>query len=167
VDLRGNLGGSMWPMLAVAAPLLPDGVLGYFVPPAGPDQTWRSRRGRILLDRRTLARATGPHRTVPAAPVAVLTDGRTASSGEAVAVAFRGRPQVRTFGAATMGMASANEPHPLRDGAQLYVTVAYFADHRRTVYREPLPPDDPGGADPLAAAVDWIRQAGTATSDAP
>ena len=102
-----------------------------------------------------LARATGP---VPPAPVAVLTDGRTASSGEAVAVALRGRPEVRTFGAATTGMTSANETHPLRDGARMNVTVAWFADHQGTVYRGPLPPDEAGGTDPLAAAAAWVRR---------
>ena len=111
----------------------------------------------MLFKGRQLARAAGPR--LPAAPVAVLTDGRTASSGEAVAVAFRGRPDVRTFGAATAGMTSANETHRMRDGAVIVVTVADFADHRRTVYRGPLPPDDPGGDDPLAAAVDWVRGA--------
>ncbi|MEV4512366.1 S41 family peptidase [Dactylosporangium sp. NPDC049525] len=157
VDLRGNNGGNMWPMLAVVAPLLPRGVLGYFVPPAGPDLVWRLRRRRVTLGRRTQAR-TGPHHPVPATPVAVLTDGRTASSGEAVAVAFRGRPRVRTFGTATMGMTSGNETHLLRDGTLMYVTSSYFADHRRTVYRGPLPPDEDGGGDPLTAAVDWIRR---------
>jgi carboxyl-terminal processing protease len=155
VDLRGNRGGNMWPMLAVVAPLLPYGVLGYFVPPAGPDQVWQLRWRRVLLSGRTQV-LTAARRRLPATPVAVLTDARTASSGEAVAVAFRGRPQVRAFGTATMGMTSANETHPMRDGALMYVTTAYFADHRRTVYRGPLQPDDDGGADPLAAAVSWI-----------
>ncbi|MEV0136130.1 hypothetical protein AB0H83_47800 [Dactylosporangium sp. NPDC050688] len=85
------------------------------------------------------------------------TGSRSGGSGEALAVALRGRPHVRAFGAATAGMTSANETHVLRDGARMHVTVAWFADHRRTVYRGPLPPDEPGGADPLAAAVAWLR----------
>ncbi|GAB3841141.1 S41 family peptidase [Dactylosporangium cerinum] len=156
VDLRGNQGGNMWPMLGVIGSLLPDGVLGYFVPPTGPDQVWRLRQGRVLLDSRTMARTVAPHH--PGGPVAVLTDGGTGSSGEAVAVAFRGRPDVRTFGSETAGMTSANEIHPLRDGARLSVTVAWFADHHHTVCRGPLQPDESGGTDPLAAAVDWIRR---------
>ncbi|MFG2044997.1 S41 family peptidase [Dactylosporangium sp. NPDC048998] len=156
VDLRGNQGGNMWPMLAVVAPLLPDGVLGHFVPPGGPVQTWTLRKGRILLAGRKLARSTGPRTP---GPVAVLTDTATASSAEAVAVAFRGRPGVRTFGTPTAGMTSANESHLLRDGTRMHLTVAYFADRHRTVYRGPLQPDDPGGTDPLAAAADWIRRA--------
>ncbi|MET7425962.1 S41 family peptidase [Dactylosporangium sp. NPDC005555] len=154
VDLRGNQGGNMWPMLAVAAPLLPDGVLGHFVPPHGPDQVWTLRRGRIALAGRTLARTGNPPTE---APVAVLTDGSTASSGEAVAVAFRSRPHVRTFGTPTHGMTSANETHQLRDGTRMYLTASYFADHHRTVHRGPLQPDDPGGTDPLTAAATWVR----------
>ena len=42
----------------------------------------------------------------------------------------------------------------------LRVTVAWFAEHRRIVHRGPLPPDDPGGTDPLPAAVNSIRPAG-------
>lgn len=158
VDLRGNQGGSMWPMLAVVSPLLPDGVLGHFVPPHGPDQVWTLRRGRIRLAGREIAR--GAPTATPLPRVAVLTDGDTASSGEAVAVAFRGRPHARTFGAETAGMTSANESHLLRDGAWMHLTVAYFADHRRAVHNGPLPVDDPGGCDPLRAAVDWVRRAG-------
>jgi C-terminal processing protease CtpA/Prc len=158
VDLRGNLGGSMWPMLAVVAPLLPDGALGYFVPPHGPDLPWELRQGRVRLNGRTLARTTGPPGPGGSVPVAVLTDAATASSGEAVAVAFRARPHVRTFGAATMGMTSANETHTLRGGTRLNITVAYFADHRRTAHRGPLPPDEDGHPDPLTAAVDWLHR---------
>jgi carboxyl-terminal processing protease len=65
VDLRANIGGGMWPMLAVAAPLLPEGILGH----------------SLLPDNRT--------------PIAVLTSRHTASAGEAVALAFRAQPRAR------------------------------------------------------------------------
>ncbi|WP_433619259.1 S41 family peptidase [Dactylosporangium sp. CA-139114] len=153
VDLRGNRGGNMWPMLAVVAPLLPDGVLGHFVAPGRPDQTWELRRGRILLAGRVMDRAGAPPGRAAGRPLAVLTDGLTASSGEAVAVAFRARPDVRAFGAPTSGMTSANQTHRLRDGARLHLTVAYFADRDRTVHRGPLPVDGPA-----EAAEAWLRR---------
>ncbi|WP_433089427.1 S41 family peptidase [Dactylosporangium sp. CA-052675] len=155
VDLRGNRGGNMRPMLAVVAPLLPDGVLGHFVPPERAEQTWELRRGRILLAGRVMDRAGAPPGRAADRPLAVLTDGLTASSGEAVAVAFRARPGVRAFGAPTSGMTSANQTHRLRDGALLHLTVAYFADRARTVYRGPLPVDGPAGA-----AEAWLRRCG-------
>jgi hypothetical protein len=41
-------------------------------------------------------------------PVAVLVDGGTGRSGEALAVAFPGRPNTRSFGQATAGFATVN-----------------------------------------------------------
>lgn len=61
VDLRANIGGSMWPMLAVAAPLLPDGVLGHFRQPDGRYQAWSAHRGRIKQGHQTMARSRTHH----------------------------------------------------------------------------------------------------------
>ena len=33
VDLRGNGGGNMWPMLAGIGPILGEGIAGYFIDP--------------------------------------------------------------------------------------------------------------------------------------
>jgi hypothetical protein len=60
VDLRDNVGGNMWPMLAVAAALLDDGSLGFFVVPGGRCLAWSLDRGCVRLDGRRLARAVGP-----------------------------------------------------------------------------------------------------------
>ncbi|MGV9658891.1 S41 family peptidase [Streptomyces koyangensis] len=57
-------------------------------------------------------------------PVAVLTGPRTASAGEAVAIAFRERPDTRTFGDPTSGVPTANAPYPLSDGALVVLTTA-------------------------------------------
>lgn len=40
VDLRGNLGGNMWPMLAGVGPLLGEGTCGYFLDPDGNASAW-------------------------------------------------------------------------------------------------------------------------------
>lgn len=37
VDLRGNGGGNMWPMIAGIGPILGDGLAGYFITPTGID----------------------------------------------------------------------------------------------------------------------------------
>jgi hypothetical protein len=39
VDLRGNSGGDMWPMVAGLGPIIGDGVLGAFVAPDGRKET--------------------------------------------------------------------------------------------------------------------------------
>ena len=85
--------------------------------------------GRLRDDRLAAARVAAPyelHR--PDSRVAVLTNQAVASSGEAIAVAFRGRPGTRTFGADTCGLPTANESYTLSDGATLFLTVAREAD---------------------------------------
>lgn len=147
VDLRGNLGGSMWPMLAAVAPLLGgEGRIGAFVDRDGHRTPWRLSRGcvgtaRWALRRRALARCSDP-RPLPG-PVLVLTDERTASSGEAVVVAFRGAPGVRSCGRATHGSSTANDVVVLPDGATLLITCAALADRTGTVHTGRLHPDHP------------------------
>lgn len=140
VDLRGNAGGSMWPMLAVALPLLGGGgLLGAFITGDGTCTPWWARGRRVGTGRWASARGRGPLR-LPG-PVAVLTDGRTASSAEAVAVAFRGVSTARFYGAATHGFSTGNETVLLPDGALLAITSCRFADRTGLVYGGPLTPD--------------------------
>ncbi len=140
VDLRGNTGGSMWPMLAVALPLLAgDGMLGAFVTRTGTCTPWWARGRRVGTGRMASARGRGPLR-LPG-PVAVLTDGRTASAAEAVAVAFRGVSTARSYGAATHGLSTGNETVLLPDGALLVITSCRFADRTGRTYGGPLTPD--------------------------
>ncbi|WP_432538018.1 S41 family peptidase, partial [Kineococcus arenarius] len=61
VDLRTNRGGSMWPMLAVAAPLLGgDGTLGSFTTRDGKRIKWWLRRGWVGAGWHPSARSKGP-----------------------------------------------------------------------------------------------------------
>ena len=41
VDLRGNTGGNMWPMLAGFGPVLGEGTAGFFIDPDGVGVPWR------------------------------------------------------------------------------------------------------------------------------
>ncbi|GAA3815984.1 S41 family peptidase [Streptomyces phyllanthi] len=76
------------------------------------------------------------------APVAVLTSGATASAGEAVVVAFHGRPDTRFFGESTRGVPTGNQPHRLSDGAVLNLTEAKDADRTGRTYDARIPPDE-------------------------
>jgi carboxyl-terminal processing protease len=150
VDLRGNGGGSMWPMLGAVAPLLRgDGEIGAFVDRDGGRVPWTLHkgvvgRGRIPQQLGGAGRREGP--------VAVLTDGHTASSGEAVAVAFRGLPDVRSYGAPTLGFSTGVETAPLPDGLVVSVATSRFADRTGTVHGGRIAPDVPS-EDPLSMAL--------------
>lgn len=79
---------------------------------------------------------------VEAPPVAVLVGPTTASSGEAVAIAFRGRSSTRLFGATTRGLTTANRVFPLSDGSLLNLTTAAFVDRLVTPYQNGVTPDE-------------------------
>jgi carboxyl-terminal processing protease len=160
VDLRGNGGGNMWPMIAGLGPILGEGVLGWFIDPDGVEEDWGYGAGAALANGSVVLPVQRPYRLLGERPrVAVLTDRAIASSGEAVAIAFRQRPDTRSFGTATCGLSTSNQPFPLSDGAVLNLTVATMADRTRRLYGDVVEPDE-SLADPEQAvrrAVAWLE----------
>lgn len=139
VDLRGNDGGDMGPMYAGLSPLLPDGTALSFVSRMGASD--------VVIDGNSVTGGGTPTTTSGGkldVPVAVLTDGETASSAEATLLAFRGLDNVRTFGEPTAGFASANMVIDYPDGRSLMLTTA--KDKARTgeeFAEDPIAPDAP------------------------
>lgn len=162
-DLRTNTGGSTWPMLAGIGPVLGEGQVGAFVDPDGNRTYWYYNDGQARLDDQVGAEATSPAYQLKAAgpPVAVLTGPQTRSAGESIAVAFRGRPNTRSFGQATGGFTTGVQGFPLSDGAMILLTVNTYADRTGHVYEGPILPDEPvTDANPdatLQAALDWLH----------
>jgi carboxyl-terminal processing protease len=146
VDLRGNTGGNMWPMLTGIGPILGDGAVGSFVA-AGGNVTWFYKDGETGtrnpagLETVSLTLQEGPVMSA-SAPVAVLVDGSTASSAEAIAIAFHGRAATRFFGTKTAGKSTAVQPFKLDDGAELYLTTAIDADRTGQAFPEGFTPDE-------------------------
>lgn len=166
VDLRGNTGGNMWPMVAGVGMLAGEGTLGFFVDPDSVVNEWTYQDGGSYLDGYLATQAVDPYELIASdPPVAVLTDDRTASSGEATTIAFRGRPDTRSFGQPTWGVSTANRGFKLSDGAMIYLTVSTMADRTGRLYGGKLNPDkEVQGTQtgllytdaPLAAGVTWI-----------
>jgi hypothetical protein len=159
VDVRGNGGGNMWPMIAGVGPVLGDGVAGYFIDPVGVETAWEYRDGVAWEGGSANQRVAAPYRLRRDRPrVAVLTDNGVASSGEAVVVSFRRRPDTRSFGDRTCGLSTANAPYPLSDGATLNITEAVMADRTRTPYGYSIQPDETvPAAQVVDRAVAWLR----------
>lgn len=170
VDLRGNSGGNLWPMLAGLGPLLGEGVAGAALHPSGLREPIEYRDGKVALDGYVQLRVRRePYATaMPAAPLAVLIDGRTASSGEIVALFLTARDAARSFGSPTRGVATGTQTFPLSDGAALILTVATTADRNGRVADGPIEPDVAVAAErgsapadaqaPVRAATDWITR---------
>ncbi|WP_315784847.1 S41 family peptidase [Fischerella sp. JS2] len=165
VDLRLNHGGNMWPMLAGIGPVLGEGQVGAFVTPEGQKNYWIYKNGQAKMDNKVYAQVEGfPYiLSNPNVPVAVLTSQLTVSSGEAIAIAFRGRRNTRSFGENTGGLSTANEDFLLNDGAMLFLTISTYADRFGQLYGDIVVPDqlvtnqsDSEQDDVLYAAVDWL-----------
>lgn len=174
VDLRGNTGGNMWPMLVGIGPLLGKGQHGFFhyksvsIP-------WFYEGGNAGVDAkngRSVNFAVHDNVTdsLQLEPVAVLLDHSTASSGEALAISFKGRKDTRFFGQRTYGLSTSNENIRLEDGATLLLTTSADADRTRTdypngvdvdeeVYQTQIPTDSANDL-VLQAALRWITTIG-------
>ena len=128
-------------------PLLGDVEVGAFRNRAGELSQWKP--GRIDACSPDLADTR----------VAVLIGPGTASSGEAVAVAFKGRVETRFFGLTTAGLATSNQTIPLPDGSVLMLTTAVFVDRAGYAYPDGVSPDVPVNAaqDVIDIAADWLQ----------
>lgn len=158
VDLRGDIGGNMWPMLAGLDPLLGASPFGFFSKGESREPWQRTPQGIFPV-----SLPPGPP-APPAftlrhasAPLAILIGPGTASSGEMTALALIGRPGVRTFGTNSAGFLSGNVVLPLPDGAHLAITEVLVHDRTGKDYPETIQPDVPA-ADAQQAAAAWIER---------
>lgn len=143
VDLRGNVGGNVWPMKAGLSALLGEAWLNT-------DGYSRFENGAFLINEgehrdRAAARVSDwrPLPRLADIPVAVLIDDGVASSGEGIALAFTGRVNTRFFGQRTAGVASSNEGFLLSDGVNLVVTTDMMRDRDGRTWPEGRTPDVP------------------------
>jgi carboxyl-terminal processing protease len=151
LDLRGNNGGNMYPMIAALSPIIPDGIIIRFQN--------RKRTSPISLDyvMQNAGLSSENVKIFPSTlPIAILTDEGTGSSAEATLLCFRGLDNARSFGAPTAGYASANIVLPLADGYTLLITTGRDLARTGEVFcDDPIAPDFPT-ENPLPDALQWI-----------
>ena len=149
IDLRGNTGGNMYPMIAAVHRFLPDDKILRF----------KSRKFTQSITKAFILKNVGIEaRPQIDCPVAILTDENTASSGEATLICFRGLENARTFGAPTAGYASANAPFPMPDGSQLVLTISCDMARTGEIFcDDPIEPDLVTDQ-PLEEALAWLRR---------
>lgn len=151
VDLRRNTGGSIPPMLRAVGPILGDGKAVGYRDRDGATQWFAIENGTLAGMGPAVAAAGRPPRLRrPRPPVAVLTSRLTGSSGEGVAMAFRGRRRTRSFGEPTAGVPTGNAAYPLSDRAELHLTEGIGVDRTGATYQTRIRPDRP-------VATDWTR----------
>ncbi|MBQ8822234.1 MAG: hypothetical protein IJZ82_06290 [Lachnospiraceae bacterium] len=154
IDLQDNTGGNLGPMLAAVSPFLPEGQLLSFrikekdQPVALSDGSVTGGGSNMLVDEVEIDKV----------PVAILQNEWTASSGEAVLLAFRGLDYAKTFGSSTAGYCSCNTVHYLYDGAMMQLTVGSNVARTGEEFCEvPILPEVETET-PLEAAKKWILE---------
>ena len=151
IDLRGNHGGNMYPMIAAVHRFLPDDIFLKF-------KMRRRFQSVMPINKEFVAKIVGidiePRINCP---VALLTDEATASSGEAVLLSFRGLDNARVFGSPTAGYASANESIIFYNGSILALTVSCDIARTGEVFCEdPIVPDVETDS-PEEDAMSWLK----------
>jgi len=159
VDLRGNIGGNMWPMIAGVGPVLGEGIIGWIVY-NNREYEREYRDGAAQSFGEVFAQVKSPYRLLKEYPrVAVLTDGAVVSAGEAVAVYFKGRSGTRSFGTPTCGHHHLLQDFRLSDGAVLFLVTAKSADRTKKKYGGPIEPDEmvTNSSEVFNRAVGWLK----------
>ncbi len=146
VDIRGNGGGNIWAMRAGIGPILGEGSAGgrenadgvkafafYAKGAAGEREDGKANMYASVAE---------PVVVKGSPPVAVLIDRETGSSGEGIAIDFRGRPQTRFFGEATFGASTSTFPFTLPDSAQLYLVTGVMIDRTGEQIELGVSPDE-------------------------
>jgi hypothetical protein len=159
VDLRSNLGGNMWPMIAGIGPILGEGIAGYFIDADGNELPWSYLNGSSILDGNIITSFGNSYElTIPNPKVAVLLDNGVASSGEVIAISFIGRDNSKSFGIPTCGATTSNQSFNLSDNAVLFLTTSYLADRDKNLFGTPITPDIITDNDKIIQeALDWIQ----------
>jgi hypothetical protein len=159
LDLRGNPGGNLVPIMLAAAPLLGEGDAVIVRDNDGKAHPFGYRNKKITYEGKEISGIEGTMAPIaPPSAVAVLIDQDTASSAEFLLLAFHVRPETRTFGADTVGLTGGNGVFKMADGAQIVLTTTLAEDLRGRRYDGPVSPDEainPATAE--AAAVRWLQ----------
>jgi C-terminal processing protease CtpA/Prc len=157
VDLRDDMGGNMYPMIAGLGALIGEGDLGSFKDAMGDTTAWYYRHGQAGEGNVSHAKVSHPEFLFDPdeTTVAVLIGPQTASSGEATAISFRGRPNTRFFGKPSYGLTTGNEVFPLSDGALIVLTVAVELDRTGQEYGGKIVPDV-DTFDAESEATEWL-----------
>jgi len=158
IDLRGNIGGNMWPMLAGIGPVLGEGIAGYFIDADEVENSWGYQNGASLLNEDPRTQLDDFYTLSSENPkVAVLLDDGVASSGEVIAISFIGRENTRSFGSPTCGISTSNARFTLSDGGVLNLTTAFLADRNKNKFGNEVEPDeDLADEDLIQSAIDWV-----------
>ncbi len=142
LDLRYNGGGNMNPMLSGLSALLGSGNIGGSSDKSGLTiQQYEIKNNQFIDSGRNVIDIDNPVTEVITDKVAVLLSKYTASSGEVVAVAFKGREQTIFFGERTSGKTTVTGFDRINDDILMLISKAFYRDRLDNIYENGVEPD--------------------------
>ena len=165
IDLRYNGGGNMYPMVEGLTSIIGDAIVGGTQGvTANESSTWEIKNGDFYYDDFTVG--LEDNCPLPLSPkVAVLLSNYTASSGEALAVILKNRPNTKFFGNKTMGKITATDWKQIDSLTFMSISVSYYKDRKGNLYNQYVDVDEVINFEPDASteddlgiqkAIDWL-----------
>ena len=141
VDLRANEGGSIYPLFTGLHQLIGEGVFGAFSNFDGTTrEPWKIKKGKFYQQNRIVASVKTNCSCSKKLKVAVLLSQVTASAGEMLAIALKGRKNTIFIGEKTYGLTTGNATFRI-DGHLLAVSASFSEDRTGKVYNSYVTPD--------------------------
>ncbi|WP_322286898.1 S41 family peptidase [Aquimarina sp. 2201CG5-10] len=141
IDLRFNSGGNAYAMIAALYHLLGDTVVYNGLDLNGEVKLiHRLENGNFYAGKKIEATVRARQKPDITIPVTFITGKLTASAGEDILVAFKGRDNISFIGEPTYGFLTGNDKFELPFEAVMAMTTEYIAD-RNNVYTKNIIPD--------------------------
>lgn len=140
IDLRFNPGGDCAPMLLALYDFLGDtNVFGVLDINKKKVSTTKLKKGKYYDDKYLTSYINPSGQKLTDTKVALIIGNITASSGEVVALAFKGRENTIFIGQSTMGKTTTNTKKDLPFGAYMAITIGYDTDRNGKFYDKIAP----------------------------
>jgi len=142
VDLRFNGGGNMEPMISGLAPLIGEGFIAGAINKDNEIREYTIENGQFSNYDRLVCEMKNLPKIAPDEKVAVLLSRYTTSSGELVAVAFKGRENTIFIGEETAGYTTGNGYDKINDDLVLLISQDVFIDRNKKRYDDRVDVDE-------------------------
>ncbi len=142
VDLRFNGGGNIDPMLSGLAPLIGKGFIAGAINKENEIREFTIEEGQFYNYGRLVCEMDNTPKITPDEKVAVLLSRYTISSGELVAVAFKGRINTLFIGEETAGYTTGNGYDKVNDELILAISQDVFIDRNKNLYNHRVGVDE-------------------------
>ena len=141
IDLRVMEGGSIYPLFTGVHQLIGEGFFGAFKNIDATTKTrWKLKEGKFYQQSKIVASVKPGCNCSRKLKIAVLLSQITASAGEMLAIALKGRKNTIFIGEQTYGLTTGNVTSSI-DGHLLAVSASYTQDRTGKIYYSSVKPD--------------------------